>query len=268
MTEKPKRGGALASRMAEPEVFVLLDERGQRHLVSGGEPMARVPGLGVLSLEKVRGALGRRLAVGDRSVLVLPASRRDRVECLERRAQTVGPKDAASILFNADVGPGGIVVEAGAGSAWLTVALATAVGPSGRVVSYEERGDFAEFARENLRRAGMGDRVEVRIADVAAGIRERDADAVVLDLPDPWTVVAAAWEALRVGGSFASFSPNVEQVRQTVEALARHPFVDVRTVEIIERELEVRDTGTKPSFAPLGHTGYITTARKALERLP
>jgi len=213
VTEKPKRGGALASRMAEPEVFVLLDERGQRHLVSGGEPMARVPGLGVLSLEKVRGALGRRLAVGDRSVLVLPASRRDRVECLERRAQTVGPKDAASILFNADVGPGGIVVEAGAGSAWLTVALATAVGPSGRVVSYEERGDFAEFARENLRRAGMGDRVEVRIADVAAGIRERDADAVVLDLPDPWTVVAAAWEALRVGGSFASFSPNVEQVR-------------------------------------------------------
>lgn len=251
--------------MAEPEVFVLLDARGQRHLVSSGEPMARVPGLGVLSVEKLRASLGRRLTVGDRAVLVLPASRRDRIEGLERRAQTVGPKDAATILFNADLGPGDTIVEAGAGSGWLTAALASAVGPSGCVISYEKRPDFAAFARENLQRAGYADRVEVRVADVAAGIRERDVDAVVIDIPDPWTAVAGAWEALRVGGFIASFSPNVEQVRQTVEALARHPFVDARTVEIIERELEVKDTGTRPSFAPLGHTGYVTIARKALE---
>jgi len=51
-----------------------------------------------------------------------------------------------------------------------------------------------------------------------------------------------------------------------VEALRSLPFVDIRTVEVIERELEVRETGTRPSFAPLGHTGYITTARKALDR--
>ena len=69
-----------------------------------------------------------------------------------------------------------------------------------------------------------------------------------------------------MGGHLATFLPNVEQVRQTVEALQTLRFVDVRTVEIIERELEVRDTGTKPSFAPLGHTGYITTARKALDK--
>jgi len=85
-------------------------------------------------------------------------------------------------------------------------------------------------------------------------------------VPDPWAAAAPAREALRVGGSLATFLPNVEQVRQTVEALRALAFVDLRTVEIIERELEVRDTGTKPSFAPLGHTGYITTARKALDK--
>ena len=252
--------------MTEPEVYVLIDERGERHLVTSEGPMATVPGLGVLSLEKLRGRLGRRLAVGDRSVLVLPANRRDRMEGLDRRAQVIGPKDTAAILFLADVGPGAVVVEAGAGSAWLTVALASAVGPQGRVISYEERPDFAAFAQENLRRAGLAGRVEVRVADIAAGLREKDVDAVVLDLPDPWTAVRTAWEALRIGGSIVTFLPNVEQVRQTVEALREGPFVEIRTLEIIERELEVKDTGTKPSFAPLGHTGYITTARKALDK--
>ena len=252
--------------MTEPEVYVLIDERGERHLVTSAGPMARIPGLGVLSLEKLRENLGRRLVVGDRSILVLPANRRDRMEGLDRKAQVIGPKDAAAILFQADIGPGAVVVEAGAGSAWLTVALASAVGPQGRVISYEERSDFAAFAEENIRKAGFAGRVELRVADVSLGVRETNVDAVILDLPDPWGAVHAVWKALRVGGSIATFLPNVEQVRQAVEALREGPFVEIRTVEIIERELEVKDTGTKPSFAPLGHTGYITTGRKALDK--
>jgi len=252
--------------MTEPEVYVLIDERNRRHLVSGDGGMARVPGLGVLSIEKLRGSLGRRLVVGDRSVLVLPANRRDRMEGLDRKAQVIGPKDAAAILFHGDIGPGSVVVEAGAGSAWLTVALASAVGSQGRVISYEERPDFAAVAEGNLRRAGLLGRVTLRVADIALGIPDRDVDAVVLDLPDPWTVFDAAWKALRIGGSVVTFLPNVEQVRQAVEALREAPFAEVRTLEIIEREIEVKETGTKPSFAPLGHTGYITTARKALDK--
>ena len=252
--------------MTEPEVYVLIDERERRHLVLADGGMARVPGLGVLSIEKLRGALGRRLVVGDRSVLVLPANRRDRMEGLDRKAQVIGPKDAAAILFHGDIGPGSVVVEAGAGSGWLTVALSSAVGSQGRVISYEERPDFAAVAEENLRRAGLLGRVTLRVADIALGIPDRDVDAVVLDLPDPWTAVDAAWNALRIGGSVVTFLPNVEQVRRAVEALREGPFVEVRTLEIIEREMEVKETGTKPSFAPLGHTGYITTARKALDK--
>src|SRR5436309_2699618 len=107
----------------------LIDEHGRRHLVSLDATMVRVAGLGVLSADKLRANLGRRLSVGDRSVLVLPANRRDRMEGLDRKAQVIGPKDAAAILFQADVSPGAVVVEAGVGSAWLTVALAGAVGP-------------------------------------------------------------------------------------------------------------------------------------------
>lgn len=251
--------------MAGAEVFVAIDERAERHLVSLDDSMARIAGLGIVAADRLTANLGRKITIGGRTIIVLPASRRDRVEALERRAQTIGSKDAASIIFNADVGPGKTVVEAGAGSAWLTVAIAGAVGPQGRVVTYERRPDFATFALENVRRAGFSDRVEVRVADIAHGIAEHEVDAVVLDIPDPWTVVPVAWDALRVGGAFVAFSPNMEQVKQTVAAIRARPFVDVRTIEIIEREMEVRDVGVRPSFAALGHTGYLTFARKVLE---
>lgn len=252
--------------MARPDLFVVLDDRGGRHLVGSEAPVVEIPHLGVVDVARLTESLGRKVSIGSRSLLVLPASRRDRMEALARGPQTIGPKDAASLVFAADISPGNLVVEAGAGSGWLTVALAAAVGSEGRVVAYERRSDFAALAQGNVQRAGMTDRVEVRVADITQRIQERDVDAVVLDLPEPWTVVSAAWDALRIGGSFASFSPTVEQVRRTSESLDRHPFVELRTVEVIERELEVRETGTRPSHAPIGHTGYLTTARKCLDR--
>jgi tRNA (adenine57-N1/adenine58-N1)-methyltransferase len=90
-------------------------------------------------------------------------------------------------------------------------------------------------------------------------------DAVFLDIPDPWAAVPSAWEALRPGGHLASFSPNMEQVKETAAAIRKKPFVDQRTIELIEREMEVRDVGVRPSFAALGHTGYLTFARKVLD---
>ncbi len=225
----------------------------------------RVEGLGVLDTRRLRANLGRKLAVGERTVLAMPASRRDRMEGLPRGPQTVGPKDAAAILFSADIGPDATVVEAGTGSGWLSVALALAVGPRGRIISYERRDDIRGLARNNLQRAGVSDRVEVRSGDVREGIPERDIDAVILDVPDPWTAVPVSWDALKVGGSVGSFTPNMEQLKEMVAELRRRPFVDVRAIEVIEREMEVREVGVRPSFAPLGHTGYLTFARKVLD---
>jgi tRNA-5-methyluridine54 2-sulfurtransferase len=63
-----------------------------------------------------------------------------------RGAQVVYPKDQAMIVQLADVCPGATVVEAGAGSGALTMALLRAVGPAGRVLSFELREDHAEVA--------------------------------------------------------------------------------------------------------------------------
>ncbi len=245
--------------------LILLDARGHKQVVALDGPMAKVPGVGTFDVSRLRESVGRAVQVGGRRFLVLEPSLRDLRETLAQSAQALTPKDIAAIRFELDLAPGCRVVEAGAGSGAMTVALARSVGSSGRVYAYDLRKELLEVARENVRRGGVEANVDFRVGDVRATIEERDVDAVVLDLPDPWAAVPAAWDALRPCGHLATFSPNMEQVKETVAAVRRKPFVEVRTVELIEREMEVRDVGVRPSFAALGHTGYLTFARKVLE---
>jgi tRNA (adenine57-N1/adenine58-N1)-methyltransferase catalytic subunit len=245
--------------------LVLLDDRGQKHAVPVDEPMARVAGLGTLDSAKVRAAIGRRISVGSKSFIVLRPTALDLRETMARGPQTLAPKDLAGILFGADIVANSRVLEVGSGSGGLTVVLARAVGPSGKVISCDVSAESTSVARANVARTGLSSVVEFRTADVRRGIPDRDLDAVVLDLADPWSLIDHAWKALRPCGALASFSPNMEQVKETVAEIRKRPFVDIRTIELIEREMEVREVGVRPSHAPLGHTGYLTFARKVLD---
>jgi tRNA (adenine57-N1/adenine58-N1)-methyltransferase len=249
----------------EPDRVVLLEPSGAKHLVVFDREIVSVPSVGVVRADTLRGLVGRRWTVGERTYLVLIPSIRDQVELVRRQAQIIGPKDASVLVWNADLKGGDFVVEVGAGSGAMTLALAHAVGPNGRVVTYDVRPDFLEQARRNVAAAGLAGSVEFKIGDARAGIAERGADAVILDIPDPWEAVGSSSEALRPCGHFASYSPNMEQVNRTVKALRAGTFVEIRSVEIIEREIVAHEAGTHPSFAQLGHTGYLTFARKVLD---
>ncbi|MCK5301095.1 MAG: tRNA (adenine-N1)-methyltransferase, partial [Thermoplasmatales archaeon] len=60
------------------------------------------------------------------------------------------------------------------------------------------------------------------------------------------------------------YSPLISQVENTVKKLKKHNFIEIKTIENIQRELIITDYGTRPSFDMLGHTGYLTFARKIL----
>src|SRR3972149_4646182 len=94
------------------------------------------------------------------------------------------------------------------------------------------------------------------------GIDERDVDAVVLDLAVPWLVIAHAYEALKPSGTLVSFSPTIDQVVKTVEALREQNFVNIETFECIMRGMQIERGKTRPQTLMTGHTGYITHARK------
>jgi tRNA (adenine57-N1/adenine58-N1)-methyltransferase catalytic subunit len=251
--------------MMDARRVILLEPSGRKHLVVLDRETVTVPRVGVVQAETLLASIGKSWRLAGRSFLVLTPSIRDRVGTIRRRAQIVGPKDAPSIVWNCDLKAGDVVVEVGSGSGALTLVLAQAVGPNGRVVSYDLRPELQEVARSNVAAAGLAGHVEFKIADARAGITETGVDAFVADIVDPWSVVGTAAKALRSCGHFASYSPNVEQVSRTVAALRKGNFVEIRAVEIIEREIDATESGTHPSFAPLGHTGFLTFARSVLE---
>jgi tRNA (adenine57-N1/adenine58-N1)-methyltransferase len=185
-----------------------------------------------------------------------------------RNTQITYPKDAALIVMFSGIGPGSRVVESGTGTGALTTALAHYVGQTGKVYTYELRSEFQKNATKNLQRARLLDHVEMKSGDVTMGIDEEDLDAVILDLATPWLVVPHAYKALKPSGIIVSFSPTIDQVVRTTEALKENSFVFIETVECMMRTMQVERGKTRPQTLMTGHTGYITHARKILKSAP
>lgn len=197
--------------------------------------------------------------------VALKPTLRDHIFKMQRKTQITYPKDISLILMFSNAGPGSKVVEAGTGTGALTTALAYHVRPTGHVYSYEIREKFMEIALKNLERAGVSDCVTVKNKDITEGIDETEVDAVVLDLATPWLVIPHAYTALKGSGILVSFSPTIDQVVKTVEALEENGFVAIETVECLMRGMQIERGKTRPQTLMTGHTGYITHARKVFK---
>ncbi|HIQ29625.1 MAG TPA: tRNA (adenine-N1)-methyltransferase [Candidatus Caldiarchaeum subterraneum] len=186
---------------------------------------------------------------------------------LPRITQIVYPKDLGYIILHADVKPGSRVIEAGTGSAALTIVLASYVKPDGHVYSYDIKQEYLSNADKHLSRLGLKEYVDLKQRDVTAErFDECDVDTVILDLPEPWKVVEASWEALKPSGRFLSLSPTVEQVVETVESLKANGFGDIQCIELMQRYIRAKRGMTRPEFIMRGHTAYIVTARKQVDK--
>jgi len=197
--------------------------------------------------------------------VALKPTLRDYIFKTKRRTQISYPKDISLIIMFSGIGSGSRVVEAGTGTGALTSALAHYVKPTGRVYTYEVRPEFRERAIKNLERAKVYDYVESKNKDVIEGIDEKDVDAVILDMATPWLVVPHAYTALKGSGVLVSFSPTIDQIVKTVEALRENGFVGIETVETLMRFMQVERGKTRPQTLMTGHTGYLTFARKAIK---
>ncbi len=179
----------------------------------------------------------------------------------KRNTQIMYPKDIGFILVAMDIGPGKHVVEAGTGSGALTTALAYAVGPQGKVSSYESRQEFQYLAHKNLDRLGLAERVEFKLRDITEGFDEKNADALFLDLPNPQDYVQQAREALKPGGNFGSILPTTNQVSVLLIALRRANFAFIEVCEVILRYYKAVPDRLRPTDRMIAHTGYLIFAR-------
>lgn len=180
----------------------------------------------------------------------------------KRKTQVLYPKDVGYIILTSGVGPGSRVVEAGAGSGFLTAILAYYVRPNGHVYSYEIREDLIELVKENLSNIGLLEYVTLKHKDITKGIDESDVDAIILDMSMPWKVVRHAYSALKNGGVFVAFLPTINQVERTVEKLRESNFIEINAIEIFLRNYKVAKGETRPETLMIAHTGYIVHAKK------
>jgi tRNA (adenine57-N1/adenine58-N1)-methyltransferase catalytic subunit len=252
-------------KVKKGDLVSLIDKNNNAYLIDTAQSTDHFKKVGVFNpAELIDKTYGSTFTVGNKNFYVFPASLYDKLKALKRKAQIILPKDASHIIIHCNITPGKKVLEAGIGSGSLTTVLACIVGSEGRVFSYEKRQDFIEHALNNLKQAHIQDIVTIKQKDVTEGIEEKNLDAIILDIPNPWDAVKHAWDALAPGGILCTYSPLISQVEDTYGEIHKHPFISLYTFETLQREIIVKEQGTRPSFDMLGHTGYLTFARKIL----
>lgn len=261
--------GGTVHELREGEQAIAVDDRGRIYLLRLGRGhqfhfhRGTVPHEAIIGQPEgliVRSSLGARLHV-------FRPTMADFVLKMPRASGIIYPKDMGTILVYGDICPGATVVEAGLGSGSLTIALLRAVGKEGRVISYEVREEFARQAVQNIRRY-LGDTPThtVRLQDIHEGIVEQEVDRVVLDLLEPWRAVEPAARALRGGGLFLAYMATVPQVTRLIETLKAHGgFALIETLEVLHRNWHVEGLSVRPFHRMVGHTGFVTLARRRLE---
>ncbi|GAB2577482.1 tRNA (adenine-N1)-methyltransferase [Microlunatus antarcticus] len=249
------------------ERVTLTDNKNRRHsvLLAVGGTFHTTKG-GVSHDELIGGPEGVVVSsVGGTAYLALRPLLNEYTVTMPRQAAVIYPKDAAQILMACDVFPGARVVEAGAGSGALTCSLLRAVGPTGRVRSYERRDEFAAQARKNVENFfGTAPATwDLTVGDLVESLDDEPIDRVVLDMLAPWECVEALAERLVPGGVLLAYVATTTQLARTVETLRVHGgFTEPEASETLLRAWHAEGLAVRPRHDMVGHTGFLVSARR------
>ena len=243
-------------------IIVLWNEKEMQLCEVDGQTK-KISGIGIVDTERfIDVEWGDSVELGRNEYRLLKPSLDDIPDLIKRKAQIIQPRMGALIAHHCNINCGDKVVEGGAGSGVLSSILLNKVGPEGNIYTYEVRDDFLDVARINLHNLKMDSAWEGKLGDVTSDVEEREVDAFVVDIPEPWTALDMADECLKNGSYFAGYMPSTNQLEKTVKEMEKHNYIDIKSFESIEREMEVSDKGVRPSFDLLGHAGYVAVGVK------
>ena len=239
---------------------VLIVHEDREYLVEPGEELGT--DLGVLEVPsdpKPGATIETHLGTPFR---IRPLRGPDLFHHFERTGAPMVPRDVGLVLGETGISVGDRVLDAGTGTGVLAASMAR-VGAD--VTTYERESTFAEVARENMALAGVEDGVDVRTGDVREELdtlAESDPfDVLTLDTGDAASIVSHAPGLLIEGGFVAVYNPFVESTRDVVDAARETGLSEIICRETIQREMDFDERGSRPSTAPVGHTGYLVVAR-------
>jgi tRNA (adenine57-N1/adenine58-N1)-methyltransferase catalytic subunit len=251
--------------LTEHDAVLFIDRKARRYLKLL-HPGQKIIIRGEIRSEELYGLQeGSRVKLSSgETFIVLRPTYADLIPHLPRAAQVIYPKDTGPLLIWGDVYPGATVIEGGVGAGAFTIALLRAVGPEGRVISYEVREDFAMRARRNVADFfGAAPQWELKVRDLYQGFDETDVDRVFIDLPEPGRTLQMAERALRPGGVFVAYVPTTVQLKETIEALQDHvDFAEIQSFEVLLRNWQVKGMSVRPVHQMVAHSAFIIVARR------
>jgi tRNA (adenine57-N1/adenine58-N1)-methyltransferase len=122
------------------------------------------------------------------------------------------------------------------------------------------------LARNNLKRVGLLERVDLKLRDAADGFSERDVDAIFYDLPNPYDYIPQAKASLKLGGFLGMILPTTNQVNRVLPELLVNNFAFVEVCELLLRFYKPDWERLRPTDRMVAHTGYLVFARSVMER--
>lgn len=200
-------------------------------------------------------------------ILIEEATLQDILLGIKRQTQIIYPKDLAYICLRLGAGPHRLIGEAGCGSGSLTLALSWFCGPTGKIISQDAREEFIRLASRNLDWAGLGENVELHHQDVEAGLVVKDADALFLDMREPWLYLDKVVAAIKPGATVGFLLPTINQVTELLLGLEKQPFGDIEICELLLRNWKPVPDRVRPKDRMAAHTGFMVFCR-GQTRLP
>ena len=188
---------------------------------------------------------------------------------IKRQTQVIFPKDSGYIIQHLNFGPGARIVECGTGSGGLTAVFAHFVGDAGHVYTYDRREEFSKLAEANAERWGVRERIEFKVREMKGPegepvyFDETDADAVFLDVQNPWDLIGAAHRALAWGHRIGILVPTFNQIERTLVTLKEYDFVDLQVLELLLRYYKTDPRRLRPDDTMTAHTGFLIFGAKA-----
>jgi tRNA (adenine57-N1/adenine58-N1)-methyltransferase catalytic subunit len=186
---------------------------------------------------------------------------------MPRGATIIYPKDAALIIGYGDIRSGQKVIEAGAGSGALSIAILKALAGIGELRSYEAREDFSEIATRNVLTFFGSHPTPWTIVNQRLEDEDQEAlnnsDRFILDMLAPWEHVERAAQSLKPGGMLVVYVATTTQLSRTAEAIkADGRFSEPESFETLLRNWHHEGLAVRPVHSMNGHTGFLTFARR------
>jgi len=238
----------------------LLIVDGLAHLVDFDSKVIEITGFGRFPGDILKGYdFDTEFEIFGKKCKIVTGLQSDFQSNLKRGPQIISPKDIAWIIYKSGLSTGDTVVEAGSGSAALTLALAQSVAPKGKVITLENNSRHFKIAKRNIEMSPWSNLVEIRNDELTGQTEPIETSSVILDLPNPWEFVQWSQLSLRIGGFMICYLPTVNQVQNLIKSL--DGWKEVEAIEIIQRTWQSKPDALRPHNNMLSHTGFIVSAR-------